>query len=194
MNKYLILISLLHLFSNPILGNEGSEVAVVYNSLLHESKSVADHYAKSRHVPANNLIGLPLSKNHTIPRAEFIKTLEKPIIRTLAKRKLLNGNTGTIRYLLMCWGVPFRVDKDNSIKSPEGIPASLHRNEASVDSELSLLPQYSDRIERTGVIKNPVFNTTNPKSISPDNGLLMVARLDGPVSYTHLTLPTTPYV
>ena len=182
MNKYLILISLFHLVSNPILGNEGAEVAVVYNSLLQESKSVADHYAKSRYVPVNNLIGLPLSKNHTISRADFIKTLEKPLIKTLTKKKLLNGNTGTIRYLVMCWGVPFRVDKDNSIKSPKGIPASLHRNEASVDSELSLLPQYSDRIERTGVIKNPVFNTTNPKSISPDNGLLMVARLDGPSS------------
>ncbi|MEC9331777.1 MAG: TIGR03790 family protein [Verrucomicrobiota bacterium] len=182
MNNTLLLISLTLLIFSQIFGEEGTTVAVVYNSTLQESKSVADHYAKSRNVPENNLIGLPLSKNHTISRDEFTKTLEQPLIKALAKKKILNDNVGTIRYLVLCWGVPFRVDKDNSIKSPEGIPAPLQRNEASVDSELSLLPQLNEKIERTGIINNPVFNTNNRKSISPKNGLLMVARLDGPSS------------
>ncbi len=182
MNKTLSLIFLAQIVSSQILGKEGTTVAVVYNSILQESKSVADHYAKLRNVPENNLIGLPLSKNHTISRGEFTKTLEQPLAKALAKKKILNGNTGTIRYLVLCWGVPFRVDKDNSIKSPDGIPAPLQRNEASVDSELSLLPQLNEQIERTGVIKNPAFNANNPKLISPNNGLLMVARLDGPSS------------
>ena len=180
MNKTLLIIFLTNLFANIITGNEGSTVAIVYNSKLQESKSVADYYAKSRSVPEKNLIGLPLSVNHTITRKEFKKTLEQPLIKALAKKKILNGNKGKIRYLLLCWGVPFRVDKDNSIKPPAEIPTLLQRNEASVDSELSLLPQKNQPIERTGIINNPVFNTKNPNSISPENGLLMVTRLDGP--------------
>ena len=180
MIKTLSLIFLIHIVPIQILGQEGATVAVVYNSTLQESKSVAEHYAKSRNVPANNLIGLPLSKNHTISRDEFIKTLEQPLVKTLEKKKILNGNNGTIRYLLLCWGVPFRVDKDNSIKPPAGTPAALQRNEASVDSELALIPQLNKKTERTGIINNPVFNAKTPESISPKNGLLMVARLDGP--------------
>jgi uncharacterized protein (TIGR03790 family) len=180
MIKTLSLIFLAHLITVQMLGQEGVTVAVVYNSTLQESKSVAEHYSKSRNVPENNLIGLPLSKNHTISRDEFTKTLEQPLLKALTKKKMLDGNTGTIRYLLLCWGVPFRVDKDNSIKPPAGIPEPLQRNEASVDSELALIPQLNEEIERTGVISNPAFNANNPNSISPKNGLLMVARLDGP--------------
>ena len=159
---------------------QGQSVAVVYNSKLAPSKVIAEHYAKRRNVPANNLIGLPLSEGHTISRAEFGDTLEQPLAKTLAKRKLLNGRDGSIRYLVLCWGVPFRVNKDASIPSPSGTPAPLKRNEASVDSELALLPRFGQALERAGVITNPVFNATDAKSISPKNGVLMVARLDGP--------------
>ena len=59
MKKTLLIIFLTNLFANIITGNEGSTVAIVYNSKLQESKSVADYYAKSRSVPEKNLIGLP---------------------------------------------------------------------------------------------------------------------------------------
>ena len=180
MKRILVLILIFQSFTTLILGDEGATVAVVYNSKSSDSKSVADHYAKIRNVPANNLIGLPLSDNHTISRNEFTKTLEKPLTEILAKKNLLDGNKGTIRYLLLCWGVPFRVDKDNTIKPPPSMPTPLQRNEASVDSELALLPQIQKRIERTGIISNPIFSTSQPESISPKNGLIMVARLDGP--------------
>ena len=179
MKRILVLILIFQSFTTLILGDEGATVAVVYNSKSSDSKSVADHYAKIRNVPANNLIGLPLSDNHTISRNEFTKTLEKPLTEILAKKNLLDGNKGTIRYLLLCWGVPFRVDKDNTIKPPPSIPTPLQRNEASVDSELALLPQIQKRIERTGIISNPIFSTSQPESISPKNGLIMVAAMFG---------------
>ena len=181
MNKLCILIFSAALLPVLALG-QGNSVAVVYNNKLPDSKAVADHYAKLRNVPENNLIGLPLSEGHTIRRAEFTETLEQPLAKALAKRKLLNGRKGNVRYLLLCWGVPFRVNKDSTIPVPDGTPAPLQRNEASVDSELALLPQLGQAIERTSIITNPVFNTTKSESISPAKGVLMVARLDGPSS------------
>ena len=43
MKKTLLIIILTNLFTNIIIGNEGSTVAIVYNSKLQESKSVADY-------------------------------------------------------------------------------------------------------------------------------------------------------
>tara|TARA_Y100001934_G_scaffold138195_1_gene166760 strand:- start:4244 stop:5653 length:1410 start_codon:yes stop_codon:yes gene_type:complete len=167
------------LLPSTVLGR-GESVAVVYNSKLPASKAVADHYAKLRNVPAKNLIGLPLSDGHTISRTEFSNTLDQPLVETLAKRKLLEGRKGTIRYLLLCWGVPIRVNKDATIQAPASTPSPLRRNEASVDSELALLPQLGQGFERTGVIANPVLNAAKAEVISPERGVLMVARLDGP--------------
>jgi len=171
------------LFLLPILVlGQGQSVAVVYNSKLEPSRVIAEHYAIQRSVPPNNLIGLPLSDEHTIPRAEFGETLEQPLVKALANRNLLDGRNGSIRYLVLCWGVPFRVDKDATLKAPAGTPSQMSRNEASVDSELALLPQFGQATERTGFIVNPVFNATDPKNISPEKGVLMVARLDGPTA------------
>ena len=87
MNKTLLIIFLTNLFANIITGNEGSTVAIVYNSKLQESKSVADYYAKSRSVPEKNLIGLPLSVNHTITRKEFKKNTRTAFNQSPSKEK-----------------------------------------------------------------------------------------------------------
>ncbi|MDP7012802.1 MAG: TIGR03790 family protein, partial [Verrucomicrobiota bacterium] len=125
-----------------VLG-QGESVAVLFNSALPESRAVAEHYAKVRSVPADHLIGLPLPEGHTITRHDFTAKLEQPLAAELTNRKLLNGKTASIRYLVPCWGVPIRVDKDDALEE-EGrreAPSSLRRNEASVDSELAMLPQ-----------------------------------------------------
>ena len=161
---------------------QGESVAVLFNSSLPESKTIAEHYAKLRDVPENHLIGLPLSDGHTISRREFTATLEHPLAAELARRNLLDGKTATIRYLVLCWGVPIRVNKDDALNE-EGrnlAPLALRRNEASVDSELAMLPQHGQSPKRFGIMTNPVFRQSDPKQISPANGVLMVARLDGP--------------
>ena len=82
---------------------QGESVAVLFNSKLPESKAVAEHYAKVRDIPANHLIGLPLSDGHTISRQEFTVKLEQPLAAELARRNLLDGKTASIRYLVLCW-------------------------------------------------------------------------------------------
>ncbi len=181
MKRLLTSITVIALAQCVALG-QGESVAVLFNSKLPESEAVAEHYAKLRGVPAGHLIGLPLSDGHTISRREFTTKLEQPLAAELVKRKLLDGKTASIRYLVLCWGVPIRVDKDDSLNE-EGrsqAAAPLRRNEASVDSELAMLPQLGQLRKRYGIVTNPTFRQTDAKQISPANGLLMVARLDGP--------------
>ena len=181
MKRLLTSITVIALAQCVALG-QGESVAVLFNSRLPESEAVAEHYAKLRGVPAGHLIGLPLSDGHTISRREFTTKLEQPLAAELVKRKLLDGKTASIRYLVLCWGVPIRVDKDDSLNE-EGrsqAAAPLRRNEASVDSELAMLPQLGQLRKRYGIVTNPTFRQTDAKQISPANGLLMVARLDGP--------------
>jgi len=181
MKRLLTSITVIALVQCVALG-QGESVAVLFNSKLPESEAVAEHYAKLRGVPAGHLIGLPLSDGHTISRREFTTKLEQPLAAELVKRKLLDGKTASIRYLVLCWGVPIRVDKDDSLNE-EGrsqAAAPLRRNEASVDSELAMLPQLGQLRKRYGIVTNPTFRQTDAKQISPANGLLMVARLDGP--------------
>ena len=161
---------------------QGESVAVLFNSKLPESKAVAEHYAKLRSVPAGHLIGLPLSDGHTISRREFTTKLEQPLAAELARRNLLDGKTASIRYLVLCWGVPIRVDKDDTLKEEGRIQAAppLQRNEASVDSELAILPQLEQMPKRYGFVSNRASRQADAEQISPANGVLMVARLDGP--------------
>jgi uncharacterized protein (TIGR03790 family) len=56
----------------------------------------------------------------------------------------------------------------------------LRRDEAAVDSELALLPLIEDKLPLAGPLRNAVYTTTNSAMLSPTNGVLMVARLDGP--------------
>ena len=90
MKRLLTSITVIALAQCAALG-QGKSVAVLFNSKLPESKAVAEHYAKVRDIPANHLIGLPLSDGHTISRREFTVKLEQPLAAELARRNLLDG-------------------------------------------------------------------------------------------------------
>jgi len=56
----------------------------------------------------------------------------------------------------------------------------LERNEAAVDSELAWLPMVKTGILLDGPLRNWVYGVTNTALLNPTNGILLVARLDGP--------------
>ena len=181
--------------------NPGDEVIIVYNTRVPESKGVADYYAERRHVPASQIYGFPLSTNEDISRAEFRDELQKPLAAKLKKQKLwqiaptiIHATTNQpgrmewkvveskIRYAVLCYGVPLRIDKDPHLEEEglESLRPELRRDEAAVDSELALLPMIEDSLPLAGPLRNPVFTTTNSAMLHPTNGVLLVARLDGP--------------
>ncbi|MEO6184558.1 MAG: TIGR03790 family protein [Verrucomicrobiota bacterium] len=188
-------------FSIAVARESGESVVVVYNSKMPGSKDVAQHYAERRNVPVKQIIGLDLPTSETMSRAEYRTQLEKPLLKYLENKKLFlfrsdlqsvtNDKKGAvpwklaeskIRYAVLCYGVPSRITRDSALSEPDSdkLKLELRRNEASVDSELALLPLNDPKRMLSGPASNPFYGATNGAAIHPTNGLLMVARLDGP--------------
>ena len=179
----------------------GNEVLVIYNSESPDSEAVARHYARRRSVPESQLLGLRLPQTATLSRADYVSAIQEPLRRHLVAKglaewvpdssplppgrkalaqKRLRLVRSEIRYLLLCYGVPWYIPQDPSLRSDtQGIPPQLQRNDASVDDELALLPRlgFDDPIASA---PNPVVGVTNGAQIHPTNGVFMVTRLDGP--------------
>ncbi|MEJ0090190.1 MAG: TIGR03790 family protein [Limisphaerales bacterium] len=179
----------------------GDEVVVIYNSHMPESRIVAEHYAQVRQIPSGQVYGLALSTNEEISRVEFRDTLQEPLAKKLEADGLwkfgpvtLHATNGIpesivteivkskIRYAVLCYGVPLKISSDPSIHEAlsEKIQPELRRNEASVDSELAWLPLSRMNFPLTGMFPNWLYGTTNIASLNTTNGILLVARLDGP--------------
>ena len=179
----------------------GNEVVVVYNTRMPGSKMVAEHYAKMRRVPEAQIYGLDLPITEEMTRAEFRDALQFPLASRLVVDKLwrfgsvtnaaTNGHPARvehrvveskIRYAVLCYGVPLKIAPDPNLHEPvrENVRPELMRNEAAVDSELSWLPLVKMDIPLSGPLPNWVYGVTNQALLHPTNGILLVARLDGP--------------
>lgn len=180
--------------------NPGDEVVIVYNTAMVESRQLAHYYAEKRQVPEGQMFGFPLTTNEDMSREEFQKTLQEPLAKILEARKLWHvasrrvPATATresfeapgvvqsrIRYAVLCYGVPLRIlPADLKEEGTEKMRPEMLRNEAAVDSELALLPLLAQKPLLAGPLRNPAFAATNAALLHPTNGVLMVARLDGP--------------
>jgi uncharacterized protein (TIGR03790 family) len=182
-----------------ILSAPAAPVLVLYNSASEDSKGVAAHYFGARKLPGDRLLGLPLPTGETMSRAEFREQLQEPLLKALGERALwktrpdaatrefnaTNAPAVTesqIRYLVLCHGVPLRIAPDKSLAEPgaDKLQPELRRNEAAVDSELAALPLALGRHVLTSALQNRNYAATNPAALHPTNGILLVARLDGP--------------
>ena len=188
----------------PWLGRAGgNEVVVIYNSRLPESKAVAEHYAAARQVPGNQIFGFALSLDEVMTRADFTDFLQKPLAEKLAAAGLWKfGATvlpatsnhpprtethvvaSKIRYAVLCYGVPLKIAPVAQLDEPAAkiTNSPLCHNEAAVDSELTWLPELKMKIPLTGPLPNPFYGCTNRANLNCTNGILLVARLDGPTS------------
>ncbi|HEV2330290.1 MAG TPA: TIGR03790 family protein, partial [Verrucomicrobiae bacterium] len=136
----------------------GNEVVVVYNENVPSSKDVADYYAKMRDVPARQVFGFRLPDTEIMSRDEFRSDLQLPLAEKLQSAGLWKFGETTIqsakgvpthfiqgviaskiRYAVLCYGVPLRIDEDPNIREPDDktIPEVFRGNRASVDSELA---------------------------------------------------------
>ena len=202
MKKYLIHLVLLGFaFAPDFARAAGDEVVVVYNKKMPGSKEVADHYAKMRNVPVKQIYGFNLTTNEEMSRTEFRDALQLPLAKKLESDGLwkltkinipaTNGQparvirrvtSSKIRYAVLCYGVPLRIANDPSLQEPgaKNLPLLFQRNEAAVDSELTMLPDLEMNLAITGPRMNPFYGVTNSALLTPTNGILLVARLDGP--------------
>jgi uncharacterized protein (TIGR03790 family) len=179
----------------------GSEVIVLYNNRVPESKGVAQYYARERQVPPDQIFGFDLPTQENMTRQEFREDLQKPLAKKLESKKLWHiapqrvpGTNNqpprtvskvvqsNIRYAVLAYGMPLRILDDPILKEAASDSArpELQRNGAAVDTELALLPAIDRKPPLNGPLLNPMFGTTNLAWFYPSNGVLMVTRLDGP--------------
>lgn len=168
--------------------------AVLYNSAVPQSKALAEFYAKARGIPEDSLIGLPVSPNETISRAEFETSIEAPLREAYTSRKWWvladtpDGQAATAnrkRILAVMSGVPMRVSEQmmpDAARDPKTgqplPPAAGQQNCSSVDSELTLLGLFGHKIGAG--INNPYFKRDEAFASSPLTMMLLVGRIDGP--------------
>ncbi len=177
----------------------GRSVVVIYNTKIPESRELAEFYAEKRQVPRQQILGLNLSLDEEITRKEFNESIQGPLKTFLEKNRLLtfkpapkrsntnqapSGVEATFRYLVLCYGVPVKVRADPSLQESVdlSLPEHLHQNAASVDSELSVIPLVGKNSKLTGPLTNPTYAATNTAQLSPTNGVIIVARIDGPTA------------
>ncbi|MBU6401497.1 MAG: TIGR03790 family protein [Verrucomicrobia bacterium] len=178
----------------------GQAVVVVYNHRMPESAVVAEHYARARGVPSIQVVGLDLPTTETMTRTEYQEALEQPLLEAFRKHGWFvfgpATNTATapetppvekvvaakVRYAVLCYGVPLAILNDPALKEAgmDKLRPELRRNEAAVDSELAMLPDSRRRYPLYGAVQNTFLGSTNASALDPTNGLLLVARLDGP--------------
>ena len=183
-------------------GQAATEVVIVFNSRVPESKEVAEYYAQRRQIPKEQVFGLELPTAEAMSRKEFLDQLQQPLLQKLEEGKLLVFSPATnqapdakvgaapfrrviearIRYAVLCYGVPTKVAKDTTLveEGTDKLQPELRRNEVAVDTQLALLPVSEQKLPWTGPIRSPFHGITNAALLHPTNGLLMVTRLDGP--------------
>lgn len=178
------------ILARPLLAEDsGASVVVVYNTQVPESKQVADYYVARRQVPARQVFGFKLPTGETMTRQEYLDQLETPLRKNLEANQLLVINSGTtpprveistIRYAVLCYGVPLKILHDPKLSEPGADPlrTELKRTDAAVDSQLACLPALGAKW--TGPLDNPGYRATNAVLLQPAHGVLMVTRLDGP--------------
>lgn len=159
---------------------------VVYNTIDPLSEELAHYYAEKRQIPEDQVVGLPCPTTEEITREEYDRQLAGPLRQLLTERGWWDGGTrgpvtrNRIRYVALIRGIPLKIAPavgypDDTSAAPDPIRS---RNDASVDSELSILGAFSSQI--SGAVKNPYFRSYASASESGVPQLMLVTRLDGP--------------
>jgi len=163
---------------------------VAYNEAEPISIALAKLYAEQRGIPADHLVGLSCTIEEEISREDFENTIEKPLREEFRKRQWWSFHTdpdgkesvsGTkIRFLALIRGIPLKIRPTAQIPPNDkpGTGVIDSHNEASVDSELVLLPFVNHPI--SGVIPNPYYQSFRAIKEPGNPNFLLVCRLDAP--------------
>lgn len=181
-------------------GDLSSSTIVLANENMPESVALAGEYALLRNIPEQNIVLLPLPEDESMSRREYEEVLRDPLLSVLRKRGVIEQKdrpedeildhesrwvtkSSSIRYLVSMYGVPVSIADTDFIlveKLTERIRPRIHKDAASVDSELACLlsPPYGIRGPRA----NPLYQALSVDEVqnSADPYFLIAARLDGP--------------
>lgn len=129
----------------PVLAQSPENVAVVINDNSPDSQRIGEHYARTRALPAANVLRIRVPPGETVERSVYVSNIEAPIAAAIGRA----GLQDRLLYLVLTKGVPLR------ISGTTGLRGTL----ASVDSELTLLYRRmsGQAVPPGGKIDNPYF-------------------------------------
>ena len=163
---------------------------VVFNADIPESVELARFYAQQRGIARDHLVGLSVSKTEEISRDEYDTMIRDPLRKIFADRDwwtLEKGKgaepgrvvTSSIRFVAVMKGIPLRIRQANDYPGDKSAPGPIgSRNDASVDSEMAALANFSNQI--SGVLQNPYFQSYRAIIEVENSVILLVCRLDAP--------------
>ncbi len=163
----------------------------VYNRADPESAGLARFYAQQRHLPNDHLIGLECSTEEEISREEYDQTIAEPLRKIFAERKWWSARTDgsgqttvsaqQIAFVALIRGMPLKI-RATAAYAGDRAESNLigSQNQASVDSELSLLGFFTRQI--SGATANSYFQNFRPIKELGGAPLLLVSRLDAPTA------------
>jgi uncharacterized protein (TIGR03790 family) len=167
-----------------------ASTVVIYNKASAESTDLARFYAKQRGISRDHLVALACSTDEEIDRVEYETAIARPLqdvfrqrgwwkYRTTAQGEE-KVETSSIQFAAVMKGMPLKIRPvaapfpgDHPGPGPIG-----DHNEASVDSELAVLPLGSKQI--SGAMTNPYFQSYRNIREIDNTILLLVCRLDAP--------------
>jgi uncharacterized protein (TIGR03790 family) len=171
-------------------------VVVLANASDPESVRLARYYADKRGIPAENVVSLAMPKEETIGWKEFVPSIWQPLQDELVRRHWIDAIQMSlldpigrkkyaiyghrIAYLVVCRGVPLRIEHDPSLYAdvpPLTSRVEFRTNRAAVDGELALLAQTTPPIN--AFVTNPLYRNDHPSGFERSQ-VVKVARLDGP--------------
>jgi uncharacterized protein (TIGR03790 family) len=154
------------------LAQSAARILVVANESSSDGVRIAESYMARRAVPADQLVRLATATTDEIDRAQFERTIQRPIAEWLAR----HAAQDRILYILLTRGMPLR------IRGTTGRQGTL----ASVDSELALLYRRMTgvTVPVNGPVANPYFAGDSDTELArpftrADHDIYLVTRLDG---------------
>ncbi len=170
-------------------------VVVIYNTRAAGSREVAEAYAAARGISQRRLVGLECPHQTTITREEFNTTIRDPLRERFRQEGWwqevrtpggIEAQAPEIRVLATVFGMPLRISRD--AEAAEGKEGAEAKNEASVDSELSLLGVFHAGIDAG--LNNPYFRQKQDFARFRPVSIFAVSRIDAHDKETALQLAT----
>jgi uncharacterized protein (TIGR03790 family) len=163
---------------------------VVFNKTEPISAALAKLYVEQRGIPVDHMIGVDCPIDEDISREDFDNTILQPLRSEFKNRQWWTTHidaegkervtASSIRFLAVIRGIPLKIrpSAQTAPNDPAGTGPINSHNEASVDSELTLLQFDSHAL--LGFLPNPYFQSFRAIRDYENPFILLVCRLDAP--------------
>jgi uncharacterized protein (TIGR03790 family) len=147
------------LFAGCGFALEPAQILIIANSDVNESVQLADYYSKSRAIPAENILKIPLGSDlsEQMSRKQYDELLASAVRKKLAEKHF----SGRVKCLLTLYGVPIKIASAGPLKNSEQILPKLTSLLDTKEQEFKIV---LEKLSRLGMKEMVPQNPTPAKS------------------------------